>query len=136
MMVLAHGVVRDSRSDKITGYDFCPLMDELVEGVLSVRTRFSPNHGPGLITDFATIPINIFSVAFHIALLKICGEPVHVLIVGQYGLGLGAKKIIVPDSDHGENDRYVRFIRRLPEMDVHGIGALQKLREIFKSYCA
>ncbi len=56
-------------SDKVAGYQFGPLVDELVEGVLSVGTRLSPDDGSGLVVYLPALEIDMLSVALHIKLL-------------------------------------------------------------------
>ena len=96
--MLADRVMALRRGDEIARDQFGALMDQLVESVLSVRTGFAPDNRTGLVSDGLSAAVNLFTIAFHVALLEIGGKAVKVLVVWQNGLAFGAKKIIVPDA--------------------------------------
>src|SRR3990170_1235112 len=98
-MVISQRILADSRSDKITRDHFCSLMDELVERVLSVGTRLTPDDRTCLIHNGNAVSVNRLSIALHVSLLKISGKPVQVLVVRQNCFGCCAKKIVVPHAD-------------------------------------
>ncbi|KAG5455398.1 MAG: hypothetical protein BJ554DRAFT_5199, partial [Olpidium bornovanus] len=82
--------------------------DQLVERVLAVRAGLAPDDGPrGVVPDLGTCPSHPLSVRFHVALLEVGREAVHVLV-------------------HAEQHREVLLERRGLEMDVHVVGALEK----------
>ena len=58
-------------------------MDELVEGMLPIGSRLSPNNGASGVVYFFPVPRDIFPVGFHVSLLKVGGEAMHVLVIGQ-----------------------------------------------------
>ncbi len=126
-MVITYWVVADSRGQEIAGNKLGALVDELVKGVLPVGARLTPDHRPGLVGDGVPVPVHIFAVALHVALLEISREAVHVLVVGQDCLRLGTKEIDVPDPDQGQQHRDVLLAGHFPEMLVHGMGSLQQL---------
>src|SRR5690554_28589 len=97
-MMIANVVMTNSRSYEITGDQFCSLMYKLIKCMLPVCSGFSPDNRPRLIVYRSSIPVNIFSITFHISLLEVCCESVHVLVVGQNGLRLCFIKVVVPDS--------------------------------------
>ena len=82
------------------------LMNKLIERVLSICTRLSPNNRTGLVVNFIAISSDVFSVRFHVSLLEVRGESMEVLVVGEHGVGLGAQEVGVPDSkeSHGQGD--------------------------------
>ena len=106
-------------------------MEELIEAVLAIGSRLAPDDGTRLPFDFVVVLRDVFAVAFHINLLKVGGEAVHGLVVGQNGVCLGAEEIVVPDAEECHNDRHVLVKRCLTEMLVHGVEAFEHLREVF-----
>src|SRR5690606_17732654 len=80
-MGVTHWIVGNGWSDKITGNQLRPLMDQLVKCMLAVGTGLSPNDGPCSIVYLLSIPADVFPITFHIALLKISGKAVQVLVI-------------------------------------------------------
>jgi len=77
---------------KVARDELGALMDELVEGVLSVGAGLPPNdRSRGVEQRFARAA-DAFAVAFHIALLEVRREMFQILFVGQDGVRLRAKK--------------------------------------------
>ncbi len=81
-MVVSDGIVTDRGRDEIAGNHFCSLMNQLIEGMLSIRPGLAPNHRASLIVDFTSAPVNELSIALHIPLLKVGWKAVHVLVIG------------------------------------------------------
>ena len=132
-VVVADGVVADGRGNKIAGDQLGALVDELVESVLPVGARLAPDDGAGLVAHLFPVAAHVFAVALHVALLEIGGEAVQVLVVRQDRLRLGAEEVVVPDADQGQQDGNVAVERRIPEVDVHHIEALQQLPEVVEA---
>src|SRR5687767_11879332 len=101
--------------------------------MLSICAGLSPNDGTGLIAHRITISVNRFAVAFHIALLKVSSKAVHVLIIWQYSLRRGSKKIIIPNADQRKDHGNIFFELFFSEMLVHGMSAVKKFFEIFET---
>src|SRR4051795_12592747 len=97
-MVVADWVVALRRGQKVARNKLGALMNQLIEGMLAIGAGLSPNHGAGLIIHPQPIFGNALAVAFHIALLEIVGETLHGLVIGQNGVRLGVKKIVVPNA--------------------------------------
>lgn len=57
------------------------LMDQLIECVLAICTRLTPNNWAGIEVDTLASFGNAFSITFHIALLEISSETMHILVV-------------------------------------------------------
>lgn len=91
--VLVERVVARCGRDEVRGDQLGALMDELVERMLAVGSRSSPQDGSGLIVDAASILCHEFAVRFHVALLEVVSEFVEVLVVWQEGVGLRACKV-------------------------------------------
>ena len=73
------------------------------------------------------------AVAFHVALLEVGREAVHVLVVGEESLGVGAKEIVVPEADEAEGHGKIFFRRRVEEVLIHGVGAGEEFLEILEA---
>src|SRR5688572_13784198 len=108
-------------------------MNELIKSVLSVRAGFSPNNGSCLISYWCPITRNGLPIAFHISLLKISCKTVKVLIVRKNSFRSCTKKIVIPDTNEGQDYRNIFFERFIFKMHIHGVGTFQKFLEIFKS---
>ena len=126
-------IVRLTGGQKIAGNQFRALVDQLVKGVLTVRTRFTPQDGARLERDGIAIQIDGFPVRFHITLLKVRSETVHVLIVGENSEGFGTKKVIVPNADHGQGQwQILARIRFRQKVLVHGVRTRVHFHPIVK----
>ena len=84
--VVAHLVVAVGRGDEVARNHLGALVDELVEGVLAVRTRFAPEDRAGLVIDAQGVAVNGLAVRFHVGLLEVGGKAVQVLVVREHGL--------------------------------------------------
>ena len=73
-MVVTDGILRLAETNKVARDELGALVDQLVEGVLAVGSRFAPDNRPGLPFHLFTGAGNVFSVALHVALLEIGGE--------------------------------------------------------------
>ncbi len=134
--MLTDGVVTDRRRQEICRDQPGPLVDELIEGMLAVRSRFSPDDRARLIGHSVAVAVDALAVAFHVALLEVSGKAMHVLVVGKDDFGFGAEKVIVPDADERQDDRNIPFERSLSEMAVHLEGPLQQFFEVFEANSA
>ena len=85
------------------------LMYELIEGVLSICAWLTPNNRSSRVIDERAIPCHIFPVGFHVALLEVSGETTHVLVVGKDGVCLSTEEVVVPHTQHGQQDRNILF---------------------------
>ena len=128
-------VVRDCRSDKITGDKLCTLMDQLVKSMLYVSAGLAPDDWPCLVLDRLTITSYIFPITLHIALLKIGRETVQVLVIRQNSLRLCPKEVIVPNADQPKQNRQVLFEIGIAKMEIHRMETFQQLPEVVKTYC-
>lgn len=64
--------------------------------------------------DWATIQGKL-----ELYLLEVCGEAVHILVVGKDSLGLSTEEVVVPDTQDTHDDRQVLFQRGSLEVVVH-----------------
>src|SRR5256885_5486778 len=80
-MMPANRIQRLGKCNEVARDEPCPLMDQLVERVLPVCSRFSPVDGAGIVGDYFTVKCDVFSVALHRQLLQICRETLQILLV-------------------------------------------------------
>ncbi len=97
---------------KSQGISSRALVDQLVEGVLAVGPRLAPVDGAGVVVDAGAVEGDVLSVGLHRQLLKVGGEAVQVLVVGEDAAGLGAEEVAVPDGQQAHQHRQVRGHRR------------------------
>src|SRR5579863_5131177 len=89
-----HVVMRPERIERlierneVARYQPGPLMDELIERMLTVGPRLAPIHRPRRIGYGSAIERDVLSVALHGQLLQIGGKTLEVLLVWQHRHGL------------------------------------------------
>ena len=131
--MLANRIVADSGREEIAWNQARTLMNQLIKSMLTVCTRFTPNNRSSLVSDDITISIYAFTVALHIALLKICGKAVHILVIWQNGFRFCSKEIDIPNPNHRQQNRQIAFKRRILKVFIHRMKAFQHLFEIIKT---
>ncbi|MNN49344.1 hypothetical protein D3C81_1638640 [compost metagenome] len=129
-MVVRQRVMRDSRSDEIARHHFGPLVDQLIERMLTVGPRLTPDDWASLVIHRIAVTVNVFTVGFHVALLEVGREAVHVLIVRQDRFGFSAKEVVVPDADQCQQHRQVFLSRGGGEVLVHRVRAGEQLNKV------
>mmetsp|Transcript_9105 Transcript_9105/g.15829 ORF Transcript_9105/g.15829 Transcript_9105/m.15829 type:complete len:501 (-) Transcript_9105:206-1708(-) len=131
--VLGDIVVCFNGRQEIAGDHLCSLMNELIKRVLSIRSWLSPNDGTRL--DIASLAIfgNVLSITFHISLLEVRRESVHVLIVGEDGQGFRLMKVIVPESDQRQGQRQVILGIGIQKVLIHGMRSRVHLHPVIES---
>ena len=133
LVVIANLVVAVCRGDEVARNHLGALVDELVEGVLAVRTRFAPEDRTRLVVHALGIAVNGLAVGFHVGLLEVGGEAVEVLVVREHGVAGCAKEVVVPNADEGEDDGQVLVSRSDLEMLIHFVCALVELHVVFET---
>src|SRR5580700_6635417 len=61
----AERIERLDKRDEVTRNQPCPLVNQLIKGVLAVRSWFTPIDRPGWIVDFSCFERNVFAVTLH-----------------------------------------------------------------------
>ena len=115
--------------DEISRDEAGALVDELVERVLTVGSRFAPEHLAGVGGDGRAVPAHRFAVGFHRELLQIGGEAAELLGVGEHGVRLGAEEVDVPDVQEPHEHRHVLGERRRADVLVDGVESREQLAE-------
>src|SRR5580704_6533561 len=99
IVMRAQRIERPGESNEIARYEARTLMDELVERMLAVGSRFAPKDRSGVVIDPRAFERDVLAVTLHGELLEIRRKPLQILFVGQYSDRLGAEEIVVPDAD-------------------------------------
>ena len=133
LVVIADLVVAVCRGDEVARNHLGALVDELVEGVLAVRTRFAPKDRTSLVVHALGIAVNGLAVGFHVGLLEVGGEAVQVLVVREHRVAGSAEEVVVPHADEGEDNREVLVDRSGLEMLIHFVGALVELHVVVET---
>src|ERR1700753_326526 len=117
-MMVPYRIVTDRRSDKVTGDQHLALVDQLVKSMLPIGSRFPPHNRPRRPTCRITVAVDAFAIAFHIALLKIGGKTVHILIIRKDRFRLRTEEVRIPEPDQRHGNGYVLFERGCLKMKV------------------
>ena len=133
LVMVADLVVAVGRGDEVARNHLGALVDELVEGVLAVRTRFAPEDRAGLVIDAQGVAVNGLAVRFHVGLLEVGGKAVQVLVVREHRVAGSAEEVVVPHADEGEDDRHVLVGRGGLEVLIHLVGALVELHVVLEA---
>src|SRR5215475_6079900 len=112
-----------AEADEITGDKLCPLMYQLVEGVLAVRPRLAPDDRPRLIVDGRAVQRYVLAVALHGQLLQIGRKALEILLVGEDADRLRPEEVVVPDGEEPHKDGQVARKWRGAKVLVHGVEA-------------
>src|SRR5580700_4821204 len=91
-------IERLRKGDEVARNEPRPLVNQLVERVLAVSSRFSPIHWTCVAFNFFPVEPDVLAVAFHRQLLEVGRKTFQVLFVGQDGDRLRAEEIVVPDG--------------------------------------
>ncbi len=133
LVMVADLVVAVGRGDEVARNHLGALVDQLVEGVLAVRTRFAPEDRTSLVVHALGIAVNGLAVGFHVGLLEVGGKAEQVLVVREHGVAGSAEEVVVPHADEGEDNREVLVDRSGLEMLIHFVGALVELHVVVET---
>ena len=132
-VVITQRIMAHRWRDKVTRDHLGALVDQLIERVLTVGTRLTPDNRAGLVIHRLTVAIHILTVGLHVALLEVSRKTVHVLIVWQNRFSFSAIEIVVPQAN--QRQQYRQVVRQLcfGEVTIHRMRAGQQLLEIIKT---
>src|SRR4030095_304462 len=82
--------------DEVAGNESRALMNQLVEGMLTIGARLTPVDRASIVADSFAVYGDVFAIALHRQLLQIGGEALQVLLVRQHRDGLGAEEVGIP----------------------------------------
>src|SRR5258705_13556997 len=103
----AKRIERLVKRDEVTGDEPRSLVNQLIEGMLAVGSRFAPINGTRIVAGFVPVESNVLAVALHRQLLQISRESLQVLLVGQHRDGLRAEEIVGPKGQEAHAHRQV-----------------------------
>ncbi|MNT27298.1 hypothetical protein D3C72_1629240 [compost metagenome] len=130
LMMVGQRVVGHRWRDEITWDHFGALVNQLVERMLTVSTRLTPDDWASLVIHGVAVTVNVFAVGFHVALLEVGREAVHVLVVRQDRFGFSTEEVVVPDADQCQQHRQVFLSRGGGEVLVHRVRAGEQLNKV------
>ena len=133
LVMVADLVVAVGRGDEVARNHLGALVDQLVEGVLAVRTRFAPEDRASLVVYALGVAVNGLAVAFHVGLLEVGGQAVQVLVVREHRVAGSTEEVVVPNADEGEDNRHVLVGRSGLEVLIHFVSALVELHVVFET---
>ena len=99
------------KADELERYDVRPLMQELIEGVLSVRTRLAKQNRACLVVYGFAKAVHRFAVGFHIHLLQMGREAAQRLRIRKQGSRRISEYIALIDSD--QCIQHLRVLQRI-----------------------
>src|SRR5215510_12163247 len=118
-MMAAERIARFREGDKVTRNEPGSLVDQLIEGVLSIGPWFAPVDRTSVKGHPLPIESHMFAVALHRQLLEICGKALQILFVRKDSNRLGAKEIVVPNRQKAHQHRQVAFEWGGAEVLIH-----------------
>ena len=105
------------------------LVQQLVEGVLTVGAGLAPEDLTGVGGHGAAVPADMLAVGLHGELLQVGRETMQVLAVRQHGVALGTEEVDVPDVEQAHQRNGIVLERRVAEVLVDSVEALEELLE-------
>ena len=118
---------------KVTRDECCALMQHLVEGVLSIGSRFAPDDHGGTFGGWRAIDSGAFAVALHFELLEVGRQAMQMLVIGQYSARLAVPAFAVPAVQESQEYWNVLVHGRIAEVAVHFMRALKECGELVES---
>ena len=110
------GVGGVSESDKVGRNHHGALVQQLIEGMLTVGAGLAPEDLTGIGGHSAAVPADVLAVRLHGELLQVGRETVQVLAVRQHGVALGTEEVDVPDVEQAHQRDGVALERRVAEV--------------------
>src|SRR5271156_5507033 len=98
-MMATEWIKRRVERNEVAGNEACPLMNQLIERVLTIGARLAPIDGTGRVVNRSPIERNVFAIALHGQLLQVGRKPLQILLVGQYRDGLGSEEVVIPNRE-------------------------------------
>src|SRR6516165_1753069 len=98
VMMPAQGIEGTRKCDEIAGYEPRPLMDQLIEGMLTVGPRLTPIDRPRVVIHCDPVDCYMLAVALHGELLEISRKALQILLIRQHRDGLSTEEVVVPDA--------------------------------------
>ena len=132
-MLVHAGFMRLRGDQELDGNDVRTLMQQLEEGVLAIGAGLAPDDGAGGALHRGPRFRHPLAVRFHVELLQIGGKARQALVIGNDGARRMPADVAVPDAEQTHQHRQVLQHRRVTEMLVHGMAAIEEAAEILWS---
>src|SRR5690606_4373113 len=130
LVLIPDPVVRLERHEEVARNESRPLVEELEERVLAVRSRLAPDDRTAAPFDRAAIAPRTLAVALHVELLEVGGTAVERLTVREHGVGLGAEEVAMPTAEKPEErGKVAGEVARGAEVLIDRRGAREHLLE-------
>src|SRR5713101_8599208 len=133
VVMAAKWIERLYKSDEVARDEPGPLVNQLVERVLAIRSWFAPVDRSCLVCHVFPIERDMLAIAFHRQLLEVGWKPLKVLLVGQDRHGLRPKEIAVPDAEKTHEHRKVLLEGSRAEVFVHLVQSAQHGAKIVRA---
>src|ERR1700681_4058401 len=128
-MVPSQRIESFGKSDEVTRDQPRSLVNQLVEGMLTICSRLPPIDRSRRIIDSSTLERHVLTVTFHRQLLQIRRESFQVLFIGQHRNRFGLEKIVVPEGEEAQKDGPVFLEWCGTEVCVHFVKTVEKSPE-------
>ena len=129
LVAVLGGVGGVHEGDEVCRHLACALVNQLVEGMLTIGARLTPEDLARVGRNGRAVPAHVLAIGLHRELLEVGGEAMQVLVVGQHGVAGHAKEVHVPDVDEAHKRHDVLLERRVLEVLVHVMEAGKELGE-------
>src|SRR5215510_3571125 len=129
-MMAAERIARFREGDKVTRNEPGSLVDQLIEGVLSIGPWFAPVDWTSVKGHPVAIESHMFAVALHRQLLEICGKALQILLIREDGNRLGAEEVVVPNRQKAHQHWQVAFEGSGAEVLVHLVETVEHRSEV------
>ena len=132
IVMATEGIQRLREGDEVARNETRALVDELVEGMLSVRAWLAPVDDTGVGIDLAAVELDVLAVAFHRELLQVGGEALEVLLIREDSHALGTKKIAIPQPKETVNNGDILIEWSRAKVLIHLMKASQHIAEVIR----
>ena len=132
IVVATEGIQRLRESDEVARNETSALVDELVEGMLSVRAWLAPVDDTGVGIDLAAVELDVLAFAFHRELLQVGGEALEVLLIREDSHALGTKKIAIPQPKETVDNGDILIEWSRAKVLIHLMKASQHVADVIR----
>src|SRR5215469_8170106 len=105
VMMPAQWVEGPRERDEIAWNKPRALMDQLIEGMLTVRSRLTPIDRPCVVIHCDPVDCYMLAIALHGELLEISRKALQILLIRQHRDGLSTEEVVVPDAEQPHEHR-------------------------------
>src|SRR5215469_1147273 len=129
----AKWIERLNECDEVARDEPRPLMNQLIKGVLSIGSWFTPIDRASVASDGFALECDMFSIALHCQLLEIRWKAFQVLLIRQNGHRLCVEEVVVPNREQAHDHRQVRLEGSRTKVLIHLVKAIQHGAEVIRT---